>query len=167
MQAVRIRSVSISLLSLFLLRLKPDRHATTHLLRIFLPENLSLPSLAVRAKPGFIKPLSSFSGFRTVARSGQVIGNSLPLGTLIDFKGKPLPARTSRSCKNQTCTTVTPNATKYEVSHNPDYTAFYTKPNGATYMITQFESPNPASAYVVKIEINANWKDGACLGQAS
>ena len=113
-----------------------------------------------------MKPLSQFPGFRTVIRTGQIVGNSLPLGTNVDKSGKPIAAATSAASMN--CNTYTNtgtnasicyvpggyNASAYEISVNPDFTSYITTPNGNVFMITQFEANTPSTVYVVKIAIN-------------
>jgi hypothetical protein len=120
----------------------------------------------VAANRKYAKTLSSFPGFRTVARSGQFIGNSaFALGTNIDKFGKGIAAATAATINCNTYTNTGTNASIcyvpggynasiLEVSHNPDFTSYITTANGNVYMVTQFESTNPATTYVVKIAIN-------------
>jgi hypothetical protein len=119
----------------------------------------------VAANRKYVKTLSSFPGFRTVARSGQVIGKSaFPLGANIDKFGQGIAAATATiNCNTYTNTGSNAsicyvpggfNASILEVSPNPDFTSYFTTANGNVYMITQFESNTPSTAYVVKIAIN-------------
>lgn len=44
-----------------------------------------------------------------------------------------------------------PNPWGYDISPNPDFSSLHTTAGGNVFSITQFESKNPATAYVAKL----------------
>ncbi|KAG1663648.1 hypothetical protein FOA52_011703 [Chlamydomonas sp. UWO 241] len=94
-----------------------------------------------------IGALSLFGGFKTVYRTGDAsptdCATCLPIGTITDVNGNAVMTATTIG----NVTTMTP-----DVSNNPDFTSLHVTEGGNMFILAQFESPNPAAFYVVKVE---------------
>jgi len=90
------------------------------------------------------------AGFKDLMRSGleDPRGSGAILGQVLDQDGNPMPEMESlpprgRNGRNE--------STTMDISHDPDFTSIL-RAGDKLFMVAHFESPNPASSYLIELE---------------